>query len=131
MTNTLAKKTSMWFNSKRDSNRNPTHGGIAQLGECLTGSQKVVGSSPIVSIIHTAKLIHRTCSSLYKLFLLEVFTTFMTANQSSPFDCCSSFSKAACMDEGGIAISFSDSVDSKLQFFLHKCRFRRFEKIKL
>ena len=25
------------------------YGGIAQLGECLTGSQKVMGSSPIIS----------------------------------------------------------------------------------
>ena len=28
-----------------------THGGLAQLGERLAGSQKVVGSSPIVSIL--------------------------------------------------------------------------------
>ncbi len=25
------------------------YGGIAQLGECLTGSQKVTGSSPVIS----------------------------------------------------------------------------------
>ena len=25
------------------------HGGIAQLGECLTGSQEVTGSSPVIS----------------------------------------------------------------------------------
>ena len=32
-------------------------GGIAQLGECLTGSQEVTGSSPVISTIN-AILVH-------------------------------------------------------------------------
>ena len=30
---------------------NISYGGIAQLGECLTGSQEVTGSSPVISTI--------------------------------------------------------------------------------
>ena len=45
----------------------PRHGGVAQLGERLTGSQEVRGSIPLVSTIVNARPLERVAFLIFEL----------------------------------------------------------------